>query len=118
MYVERHAVSVTTTSTGGAGTNYTPVVTGRVLAIQYVSDAGAAFASTAVFAVTAEQTGESLWAETVLASTVRYPRIATHTASGAANTAVDAIAVANDRVKIVVSSGGNSKTGLFNVIIG
>jgi hypothetical protein len=52
------------------------------------------------------------------------PRQATHSTAGAAalyaaaGTAVnDKIALANDRIKIVIASGGNTKTGVFHFVI-
>lgn len=122
MYVERHAVTLTTDASGDA-TGYTPVVSGRVLAIHYVKTD---FDNTADFTVTAEATGESIWSQSnVTASATKAPRQATHGTDGVAalfaagGAAVnDYIAVANDRVKIVVAQGGDTKTGAFHVVIG
>jgi hypothetical protein len=120
-YVQRHVVTVTTDGDGN-GTGYTPVVTGRVSAIHYIKTD---YANGTTVAVTAEATGESIWSENnVNASATRAPRHATHSTAGAASlyaaggSAVnDKIAVANDRVKIVIASGGDTKTGTFHVVI-
>lgn len=122
MQVERHVVSLTTNSSGDA-TGYTPNVNGRVLGIRYVKND---FANGADFTITADATGESILALTDQnASGSFYPRVPTHTTAGAAalyaagGTAVnDRIALANDRVKIVVAQGGDTKTGTVHVIIG
>lgn len=122
MHVERHVVSVTTAADGSA-TAYSPTVTGRILAIHYVKTD---FATGVDFTITAEATGETIWTESnVDASATRAPRQATHSTAGAAalyaagGTAVnDYVALANDRVKIVIASGGNAKVGAFHVVVG
>ena len=55
----------------------------------------------------------------------RRPRQATHTTAGVAalyagggSAVLDKIALANDRVKIVIGSGGNAKTGAFHIVMG
>lgn len=125
MYAERHVVQLTTDA-AGAATGYTPVVTGRVLAVHYVKDGSNPFADGVDFTVTAEATGEAILTLTDQnASGSFYPRAATHDVAGAgalyaaAGTAVrDRIAVANDRVKIVVAQGGDTKVGAVHVVIG
>lgn len=98
-YIERHTVTLTT-SAGGTAEGYTPAVTGNVVRIYYVKDD---FAAGVDFAITSEDTAESIWTESnVDATTVRwlnYP-------------------IALDRVKISISSGGDTKTGTFYVYVG
>lgn len=121
MHVERHVVALTTDADGNA-TGYTGVVTGQLRAIRYVKTD---FENGVTFAITAEATGETLWSEAAVnASATRAPRQATHSTAGAAAlyaaggaAVLDLIALANDRVKIVVSSGGNAKSGTFHVVI-
>lgn len=120
-YVQVEEVSVTTAADGSA-TAYTGVVTGRVESIRYVKTD---FDNGSTMTVTSNRTGASIWTESdVDASATRYPRAGTHDTSGNAETydgteAVnDKIAVANDRIKIVLSSGGATKTGTFYVTIG
>lgn len=123
MYCERHTVSMTTASDGSL-TTYTSVpVRGRVLGIRYVKGN---FDNGSTMTVTVEDTGEAVWAESnVDASASRYPRVATCSTAGAASlyaaggAAVnDAIWVASSRLKVVVASGGNAKTGTLHFIIG
>ncbi|RKQ70125.1 hypothetical protein [Oceanibaculum indicum] len=122
MYAARHVVALTTNSSGAAEA-YSDTVTGRVLAIRYVKDS---FANGVDFTITAEATGETIWAENdVNASASRAPRQGTHGTDGAAalyasgGTAVrDFIYLANDRVKIAVASGGNATSGTFHILIG
>lgn len=124
MYAERHVIAVTTDGSGNA-TAYSPVLTGRISQIRYVKDGSTPFSDGVDFTVTAEATGETIWAENdVNASATRAPRQATHSTAGvaavyaAAGAAVLApIAVVKDRVKIVIASGGATKTGAFHIVI-
>lgn len=120
-YAERHTVTVTTAADGSA-TAYSPIVTGKLSQIRYVKTD---FAVGVDFTITSEATGETLWTEAnVDASTTRAPRQATHGTDGvaalyaAAGTAVnDKIALAKDRVKIVIANGGNAATGTFHIVM-
>lgn len=119
--VQRLAVEVTTEADGSA-TAYTPTVTGLVSQIRYVKED---FADGVDFTITSEATGETIWAESdVNASATRAPRQPTHSTAGAAalyaggGAAVNApIALANDRIKIVIASGGDAKSGTFHFVI-
>ena len=125
MYAERHVVTIVTDA-AGAGTGYTPVVSGRVLTVVYVKAGSSPYAAGVDFTITAEATGENLWTETnVNASAVRAPRQPTHDAAGAASLYAAAgepveapIVLAKDRVKIVIAQGGDTLTGTFHVIVG
>jgi hypothetical protein len=120
-YIQRHEVSLTTDA-GGDVTGYTPVITGKLSQIRYVKTD---FADGVTFAVTAEATGETLWSQAAVnASATVAPRQATHSTAGAAalyagggSAVLDKISLALDRVKIVVSAGGNVKTGTMHVVI-
>lgn len=120
-YAQRHTISVTTAADGTA-TAYSPVVTGNISQIVYVKTD---FATGVDFTITAESTGETIWTQlNVDASAVVAPRQATHSTAGvaalyaAAGSAVlDKIAIANDRVKFAIASGGNAKTGTFYLIL-
>ena len=109
-YSERHAVAVTTAADGSA-TAYSPVLTGKLSQIRYVKTD---FADGSTFTITANVTGETLWAEAAVnASATRAPRQATHSTAGVAalyagaGTAVnDKIALANDRVRSLVCLEG------------
>lgn len=120
-YAQRVAVTVTTAADGSA-TVYSDVLTGKLSQIRYVKTD---FANGSTFTITAEATGETLWSESnVDASATRAPRQATHSVLGAAalyaaaGTAVnDQIALALDRIKIVIAAGGATKTGVFHFVL-
>jgi len=120
-YAERHAVTITT-DTNGDGTGYTPVVTGQIVQITYTKTD---YAAGVDFDVTGEASGVVIWdQDNVNATATVAPRQATHTTLGAAalyaagGTAVlDGVYVANERVKIVVASGGDTKVGTFHVVV-
>lgn len=114
---ERHKITVTTAADGSA-TAYTPDgLNGRVASISYVKTD---FAAGVDWAITVEGTGESLWTDTdINATETVYPvQKGNLGGTGAASTIMEVpIYLANDRVKIVVSSGGNAKVGTFHVVI-
>jgi hypothetical protein len=120
-YAQREVVSVTTAADGSA-TVYSNVVTGVLSAIHYVKTD---FDNGVDFTITSEATGQSLWTETnVNAAKVIAPRQATHDTGGLASLyaavgePVEApIALANDRIKIVIAQGGNVKIGTFHFVL-
>lgn len=125
MYVQQYVVPITT-DTQGAGVGYTPVVNGRVLAISYVKPTTGGYADTVDFDIETELSTVKIWDEdNVTASKAVYPRAATHTTAGVAAlyasggaAVLDYIPVANERIKISVEGGGDSKTGTFYVMVG
>lgn len=119
MNVQRYAVTVTTAADGSA-TAYSDPVNGLLSQIRYVKTD---FADGSTITITSDETGETLWGETgVNASTTRAPRQATHSTAGAASLYAGGGAAVNDRIavtgkiKIVVASGGNAKTGVFHFV--
>ncbi len=123
MSFPRRITIPVTTDTNGDATAYSDVIpAGYLSQIRYVKTD---FANGSSFVITAEATGESLWSESsVNASATRAPRQPTHSTAGAAalyasgGVAVnDKIAIANDRIKIVISSGGATKSGTFHFLI-
>lgn len=122
MYAQRLSVTVTTDASGD-GTGYSDHIPyGLLSQIRYVKTD---YANGVDFTITAEGTGETLWAESnVNADATRAPRQATHGTDGVASlyaaggTAVqDKIAIVNDRIKIVVAQGGNVKSGSFIFVL-
>lgn len=119
--IRRFVVPVTT-EYGGDAEAYSPVLSGKLVSIRYVKDD---FASGVDFAITAEDSGETLWAEDdVNSSATRHPRAPTHSTAGAAanydgssHGVLTKIALAATRVKIVISDGGNETSGTFHITV-
>jgi len=125
MFVTKHVVDITTAADGTAS-GYTPPVNGRILQIQYAKDDTTPYADTVDFSITAEESATPIWVQAnVTASALVAPRQATHSTAGvaslyaAAGTAVnDYVCVAQERVKITLAQGGDTKTGRFIVWVG
>lgn len=121
-YTEVKTVAVTTDSSGDV-TAYTPSITGRVISIRYVKGD---FTNGVDFTITSENTGQTIWTDTdINASETVAPRQPIHDTAGVAlvynsdnDPITDHIYLANDRVKIVIASGGSATTGTFHVTIG
>lgn len=121
-FAQRLEVAVTTDASGDV-TAYSDTVTGKLSQIRWVKP-GSGGITNATFLITSEATGETLWSEAAIsASATRAPRQATHSTAGAAAlyaaggaAVLDKIALAEDRVKIVVSGGGNVLTGTFYLV--
>lgn len=121
MTIRKFTVPVETAADGSA-TAYSPYLSGYVESIQYVKTD---YADGVDFTITAEATGETIWTQSdVNAATVKRPRAATCSTAGVAavyaagGTAVnDRIALGRDRVKIVLASGGNAKSGAFVIAV-
>lgn len=116
MYAERHSVTVTTASDGTA-TAYSPYLTGRVHAVGY---AKTDFADGVDFTITADVSGQSLWTDTNInaSETVRPVLAASIGGTGAASTLTEVpVVLVNERVKIVIAAGGDTKTGTFSIVV-
>jgi len=123
-YAERKSVTATTASDGSAtayiGTG--DLITGKVIYIGYTKTD---FADGVDWVATVEATGQVIWTGTnVNASVQVYPRhpVSDHTGTASLYAAggepvEDHIYLANDRIKFVVASGGNTKTGTFYALI-
>jgi hypothetical protein len=111
-------VSVTvTTASDGTATAYTECIRGKVIAIGYAKAASGNFADGVDFTITTEDVGQGLWTDTnVNASEVVYPKQLNDGVDGADLTAIyDHVRVFNERVKIVIAQGGDTKVGTFTV---
>lgn len=122
MTLRRFLSATITTDSSGNATAYIGPLSGYLNQIRYIKTD---FADGVDFTVTSENTGQTLWGENdVNAAAQRQPRMPTHSTAGVAalyasgGVAVnDRIALANDRIKIVIGSGGNTKSGQFEVIV-
>ena len=122
-YAERHTVALTTIADGSV-TAHSPVVTGRVVACIYTKTD---FADTVDFAITSEDSLQTIWTQdNRTASETVAPRQATHSNVGVASLydttdnepVEDYIVVANERIKVAITNGGDTKTGSITFIIG
>lgn len=130
MTLRRFVVPITVDANGDA-TAYSPVLSGKLVSFRYIKPGSGGFDAPLVspadqveFTITAEDTGETLWAESnVTASATRYPRASTDSVAG-----VDAtydgtyvvqgkIALSQDRVKFVIANAGDETTGTFHITI-
>lgn len=120
MTIRRFNVPVTVDA-AGAATVYSPSISGKICQVAYVKTD---YANGVDFVITADETGETIWAEdNVNATTTRSPRVPTATTAGVAalyagTGAVNTrISLDTDRVKIVIANGGVSTTGTFIIIV-
>ncbi len=123
MYAERHTITFTTHSSAGTATAYTSgIVNGPILEIRYVkTDLG----DGATITFTGEDTGTDIFEITAMnASATHLPRSPTTDRDGTAitydatNAVHECVVLANERIKLVISGGDNSKTGTFYIIVG
>lgn len=124
-YAQRQTVTVTTDS-GGDATSYTDRIQyGAIHSITYTKAGSGNFDAGVDFAITVEGTGEGVWSEdNVDATKTVAPRLPTHDLAGNASLydtvssePVEApIFIVDDRIKIVISNGGDTKSGTFNVV--
>jgi hypothetical protein len=130
MRATRYRVDITTDGSGNA-TVYAPQganagnLDGRVLSLHYVKDGTTPFSNGVDLTVTSEATGEPiLTVADMNASADYYPRSQTQDVTAAGNTydgthaVTEPVVLANDRVKLVISSGGANKLGRIDVVIG
>lgn len=122
-YAQRVSVTVVSDSSGNATAYTSEVLTGRVVNAIYTKTD---YANGVDFDITGEYTGVEIWDEdNVNSSAIRAPMQAAHLNDGgtamlfaAGGTAVPApIYLANERIKIVIASAGDTKTGTFTFII-
>lgn len=109
------SVSVTATTNGsGDATAYTEVIRGKILAVKYTKTD---YADGVDFTITTETTLRNVWVDTnINATETVVPKELNDDTAGADLTGVyDHIRAFQERVKIVVASGGDTKSGLFTV---
>ena len=124
-FVQLQTISITTTS-GGADTEYSSVVTGCVAQVRYVPDGTAPLDTGADLDITLETSGVIVANHDDI-GTSAFTRVylqATHDVDGsaslyaAAGEPVEApVCVANDRLKVIIGSGGDTKSGTFYIWI-
>jgi hypothetical protein len=115
MYAERHAVALVTNGSQVA-TGYTPNITGEIVSIQYVKTD---FADGVDFVVTGEATNLPIWTGTnVNAAVTVYPVAPAVVVAGTASTLTERpLVVVNERIKVAVAQGGETKSGVVYVVV-
>lgn len=127
-YANTYSVTLETDSSGAA-TGYTSVIPyGKIINVIYTKDD---FSDGVDFTITTETTTQNIWVDTnINASETVAPRQAITDTSGDAlyyNTALaspaetypvtDYIYCVNERIKVVIASGGAAKSGTFTFIV-
>mgnify|MGYP001597355290 CR=1 FL=1 len=123
MYASGEAVTVTTDGAGAATAYTAGVYNGRVLQVRYVKTD---YSNGVDFDVTADVSGAVIWdQDNVNASVTVCPRQATVDTLGAASLYAaggepveDYVWVRNERIKIVIASGGATTSGVFHIVVG
>jgi len=110
-----------TTNANGVGSGYTQNITGKIATVIYTK---VDYSDGVDFVISTEDTNQSIWGENnVNASKTIAPRQKTQDTRGSDLVYVDAkyvcdkIPVSCERIKISISSGGDTKSGMFKFII-
>jgi len=122
-YAQTEEITVTTDSDGDATAYTTKTYNGPILNIIYTK---VDYADGVDIDVTTETTGQTVWSEDdVNTSKTVAPRQATHDTDGAVALYTDSgepvvgyIWAVNERLKITIAQGGDTKSGKFRVIVG
>lgn len=121
MNTRRYDVALTTIADGSV-TAYTPLVSGRVVAVLYKKTD---FADGVGAVVSTELSGKTLLTTTNMNASATYmPRLPVQDEAGADATLDgtrkmrEPLVVSDERLKIVIASGGNIKTGTLSIIMG
>lgn len=122
-FARRLSVTITTNASGD-GTGYINVDYGLLSQLRYAKASSGGYSDGVDIVVTIEGTGEAvLSVSNTNASATWAPRQPTHTTAGVASVyastdgVLDKIAIADDRIKIVVSNGGDTKVGVYHAIL-
>lgn len=125
--MKKYSVTVTTESDGTAeafidepsGTGRK--ITGKIHALIYTK---VDYADTVDFTITLEGTGEGVWTQLNRTATQKvYPRVPVHDQVGGAvtydgsNEIYERLEMVQDRIKIVLAQGGDTKSGAFALVV-
>lgn len=127
-FIQRVALGTGVTTAGGALTLYSPVVTGLVERIEYVPDATSPLDTNGDIVVTGEVSAAPVLtkANIGLSAVAWHPRIGVNlNTDGAAAVFIaagqpilDKVAIANERIKLVIAQGGNAlASGAFYAVL-
>lgn len=114
-YCVRDTISVTTDASGNA-TEYSEAHNGRIVRIEYNKTN---FDNGVDFTITLEKDATvGVWTESnVNADKTVHPTVLVQDNVGVDHTSRDFAWLCNERLKVVVASGGNTKTGSFDLIV-
>lgn len=123
MYPKKYRITLATNGSGACTAYSDDVgVGGEIKQIKYTKTD---FADGSTMTLTGETSGIAIWAQTgVNATATVCPMQASHTTAGVAATldgtraALVPVVISNERLKLVVASGGDTKTGVVDVWIG
>lgn len=125
--MERLTATVTTDGDGAATAYFSPTQSGYIRGIRYVKAGSGSYSDGVQAIFTGETSGIAIltWAA-MNASATQCPQMATCDISATAewyndesDEAVNApIPISGERIKVVLSSGGATKTGAFHVWVG
>jgi hypothetical protein len=125
MYVKKHIVNVTTAADGSATVYTSEPLNGPILKIIYEKPASGGFATGVDFAITTEDTGQTVWSESnVDTSKSVAPLEKKQTTAGVdatydgTNAIYGPIYAAFERLKISITNGGNGLAGQFVILEG
>ena len=124
MYAERFVFTLTVDASGDTTVYSATPATGMIGQIRYVPDGSTPLDTGADLTITGEVSGLPIatLSNIGLSAVTWAPRQATHSTAGAAalyaaagQAVNDPIAIAGERIKVVVAQGGVSKTGTLYV---
>lgn len=127
MFITRYDFTLTVNASGDATVYSATPVTGLIRQIRYVPDGTNPLDTGADLTITAEASGLVVDTLTNIgtAAVQWAPRQATSTVAGAASLYAaaglavnDLIAIAGERIKVVVAQGGNALTGTLYIWVG
>ena len=102
-----------TTAADGSATAYSKYFSGQIIAVRYEKGD---FADTVDFTITTETGGVGVWTESnVTASDTTFPTMLVQDQVNVDTALRDFIYSFADRVKIILASGGNAKSGTFYI---
>lgn len=116
MYLNKHVVSIVSSSSG-ADTEYTDTpVSGVVYSVSYTVST-AKISSTGTIEITGEESGRSILSMALSTGSWEYsPSIsAIDSTGGAVTNSHVAVPVKNERIKLVLAGGGDTKSGTFTI---
>ena len=117
-YAQRQTVTVTTDA-AGAATVYSRHFDGILRLLKYSKHGSTPFADGVDFAITVEATGQDILTRSdVNAGITVSPANRLERGDVYNNTSTDCpVVLAQDRVKIVITNGGNTKIGSFDIVV-